>query len=48
VIALAFLVGVITFFLATMRLGLGLDWSSVASLHEIGQRVLLMTIVWSW
>jgi hypothetical protein len=44
VIALALLVGVISFFLATVRFGLGLDWSSMATLHEMGQRVLLMTI----
>ncbi|MBI5248776.1 MAG: hypothetical protein HY912_04715 [Desulfomonile tiedjei] len=44
VIALALLVGVICFFLATMRTALGLDWGMMATLHEIGQRVLLMTI----
>ncbi len=33
------------FFLATLRMALGLDWNSMATLHEIGQRVLLMTIV---
>ena len=44
VIALALLLGVICFFLATLRMALGLDWSSMATLHEIGQRVLLITI----
>ena len=44
VIALALLLGVICFFLATLRMSLGLDWSSMATLHEIGQRVLLITI----
>ena len=44
VIALALLLGVICFFLATLRMALGLDWSSMATMHEIGQRVLLITI----
>jgi hypothetical protein len=44
IIALALLFGVICFFLATLRMALGLDWASMATLHEIGQRVLLMTI----
>lgn len=44
IISLALLVGVLCFFLATMRVALGLDWSAMATLHEIGQRVLLMTI----
>ena len=45
VIALALLVAVICFFLATLRMALGVDWSSMTTLHELGQRVLLMTIV---
>jgi hypothetical protein len=45
IIALALLLGVVGFFLATLRFAVGLDWNSVATLHEIGQRVLLMTIV---
>jgi hypothetical protein len=44
IVALALLVGVISFFLATLRMAFGLDWSSLATLHEIGQRVLLITI----
>jgi hypothetical protein len=44
IIALALLLGVICFFLATLRMALGLDWSAMATLHEIGQRVLLITI----
>lgn len=44
VIALALILGVSCFFLATFRMALGLDWSSMATLHELGQRVLLMTI----
>lgn len=44
IIALALLLGVICFFLATLRMALGLDWNSMATLHEIGQRVLLITI----
>ncbi len=44
IIALALLLGVICFFLATVRMALGLDWSAMATLHEIGQRVLLITI----
>jgi hypothetical protein len=44
VIALALLFAVICFFLATLRMALGLDWNSMATLHELGQRVLLMTI----
>jgi hypothetical protein len=44
IIALALLLGVICFFLATVRIALGLDWGSMATLHEIGQRVLLITI----
>lgn len=44
IIALALLLAVICFFLATLRVALGLDWSSMATLHEIGQRVLLITI----
>ena len=45
VIALALLVAVICFFLATLRTALGVDWNSMTTLHELGQRVLLMTIV---
>jgi len=44
IIALALLLAVICFFLATIRTAFGLDWNSMATLHEIGQRVLLMTI----
>lgn len=44
IIAFALLFGVICFFLATLRTALGLDWNSMATLHEIGQRVLLITI----
>ncbi len=44
IIALALLFGVICFFLATLRMVLGLDWGSMSTLHEIGQRVLLITI----
>jgi hypothetical protein len=44
IIALALLFGVICFFLATLRMAFNLDWSSLATLHEVGQRVLLMTI----
>ncbi len=44
IIALALLFAVICFFLATVRMALGLDWSAMATLHEIGQRVLLITI----
>src|SRR5271157_1628990 len=44
IIALALLFAVICFFLATVRMALGLEWSAMATLHEIGQRVLLITI----
>jgi hypothetical protein len=44
IIAFALLFSVIRFFLATLRMALGLDWNSMATLHEIGQRVLLITI----
>jgi hypothetical protein len=44
IMALALLLGVICFFLATLRVAFGLDWNSMAALHEVGQRVLLMTI----
>ena len=44
IIALALLFAVICFFLATLRIAFGLDWSAMATLHEIGQRVLLITI----
>ncbi len=44
IIALALLLGVACFFLATLRIAFGLDWDSIATLHEVGQRVLLMTI----
>jgi hypothetical protein len=44
VISLALLLGIGCFFLATIRMAVGLDWNSMATLHEIGQRVLLMTI----
>ncbi|AFM25177.1 hypothetical protein [Desulfomonile tiedjei] len=44
IIALALLVGVLSFFLATLRMALDLDWKSLATLHEISQRILLMTI----
>ncbi len=44
VVALALLMGVVCFFLSTMRMAFGLDWGSMNSLHEIGQRVLLITI----
>ena len=36
---------VVCFFLATLRIALGLDWNSMATLHELDQRVLVMTIV---
>lgn len=39
IIALALLIAVICFFLATLRMALGLDWSVMATLHEIGQEV---------
>jgi hypothetical protein len=45
VIALALLLAVLLFFLATLRTALGVDWNSMATLHELGQRVLMMTIV---
>ena len=44
IIALALLLGVACFFLATMRIAFELDWGAMATLHEIGQRVLLITI----
>jgi hypothetical protein len=44
IIALALLLGVVCFFLATLRIGLEFDWGSMATLHEVGQRILLMTI----
>jgi hypothetical protein len=44
IVALALLVGVTCFFLATVRIAWGLDWGSMATLHEIGQRILLITI----
>lgn len=44
IVALALLFGVVCFFLATLRMAVGLDWSSMATLHEIGQLVLLITI----
>lgn len=44
IIAFGLLIGVIAFFLATLRMALGLDWGAMPTLHEIGQRVLLMTI----
>lgn len=44
VIALALLLGVIAFFLATLRMAPHLDWKSLATFHEMGQRVLLLTI----
>ncbi len=44
IIALALMFAVICFFLATVRMALGLGWSAMATLHEIGQRVLLITI----
>lgn len=43
-VAFALLLGVGCFFLATVRIALHLDWGSMASLHEVGQRVLLITI----
>jgi hypothetical protein len=45
VIALALLFAVVCFFLGTLRMALGVDWNSMTTLHELGQRVLLMTIV---
>jgi hypothetical protein len=44
IIALALLLGIVCFFVATLRIGLGFDWGSMATLHEVGQRILLMTI----
>jgi len=44
VIALALLVAVICFFIATLRMFFGVDSNSMTTLHELGQRVLLMTI----
>ena len=44
IIALSLLFAVICFFLATLRMAFGLDWSSLATFHELGQRVLMMTI----
>lgn len=44
VIALALLLGVIAFFITTLRMAPRLDWQSLATFHEMGQRVLLMTI----
>jgi hypothetical protein len=44
IIALSLLLAVICFFVATLRMAFNLDWSSLATLHELGQRVLLMTI----
>lgn len=44
IIALALLLGIVCFFLATVRTALGFDWGAMATLHEIGQRILLMTI----
>jgi hypothetical protein len=44
IIALALLLGVIGFFLSTVKTALGLDWNSLTTLHEISQRILLMTI----
>ena len=44
IIAFALLSSVICFFLATLRIAVGLDWNSMATWHEIGQRVLLITI----
>ncbi len=44
IISLDLLIAVACFFLATFRMALGLDWNSMATLHEVGQRVLLMTI----
>lgn len=43
-IALALLLGVICFFIATLRLAPHQDWTSLATFHNMGQRVLLMTI----
>lgn len=43
-IALALLIGIAVFFMATLKASLDLDWSSVGSLHEIWQRVLMVTI----
>lgn len=44
IIALALLLGVIGFYLSTVKTALGLDWNSLTTLHEISQRILLMTI----
>lgn len=44
VIALALLIGIAVFFMATLKTSWGLDWSSVGSLHEMWQRVLMVTI----
>lgn len=44
IIALALLIGIAVFFMATLKASLDLDWSSVGSLHEIWQRVLMVTI----
>lgn len=44
IIALALLFAVICFFLATLKMAWGFDWGAMATLHEIGQRILLITI----
>ncbi len=44
IIALALLFGIVCFFLATVKTAFGFDWGSMAALHEVGQRILLMTI----
>lgn len=44
IIALALLIGIAVFFMATLKTSLDLDWSSVGSLHELWQRVLMVTI----
>ncbi len=44
VIALALLLAVICLFVGTLKMALGLDWSAMTTLHEIGQRVLLIAI----
>lgn len=44
IIALALLLGVVCFFLATMRIAWGYDWGAMVTLHDVGQRILLMTI----
>jgi hypothetical protein len=39
------MIGALCFFLSTVRMAWDLNWNSMATLHEIGQRVLLITII---